>query len=140
MRESIGNTMLVNIILIVVGAVILILIGSVSYSKAFKVKNLIINIMEENKGDYDTAGPEIEESLKRVGYRINTENKKCKDRQGMSSIANTNNYYYCVYEYSSTKGSYYGVAAFMFFEVPGYGSITIPIYGETKVINVITEQ
>ena len=42
MREAIGNTFIVNLLMVFLGVMSALLVGSVSYSKAFKVKNRII--------------------------------------------------------------------------------------------------
>ena len=51
MRESIGGTWLVGIVIVFIVIFTSYLALSVNYSKAFKVKNGIIEIIEENEGD-----------------------------------------------------------------------------------------
>jgi len=92
MREAIGQTFIVNLILVFIAVLSALLIGSLAYSKAYKVKNRIIFIIEKY-GAWDVRehrGPdhlrdsnrdweggdnvvqrEIEASLKEIGYHLN---------------------------------------------------------------------
>ena len=86
MRESIGSALLLNIVLVLVGCISLFLVGSIAYSKAYKVKNRIINIIEKYDGDcfgYLEPGSnrekcynEIENELSNMGYSSNI-SKEC---------------------------------------------------------------
>lgn len=149
MREAIGNTFLVNLILVFIGIMSALLIGSISYSKAFKVKNRIIYTIEKYGGwDSDTTNivrTEIEASLKDIGYQLKLANSSfyssgsrgCPDKNGVEPIygrrGQTVTYHYCVYEYNNEKGHYYGVTTYMHFDIPLIGNyIEFPVYGETK--------
>jgi hypothetical protein len=143
MRESVGNTFIFNTIIIFVSILIALLVGSLSYSKAFKVKNRIVSIIEKHEEYNSSARNEIEAALASIGYRVNPNGtQSCPNREGASAINTTNsNYRYCVYLYDTGtygKGRYYGVAAYMHFDVPIIGQfIEFPIYGETRIIYVI---
>lgn len=140
MRESIGNTFVFNIVIIFVAIIIALLVGSLSYSKAFKVKNRIVSVIEKHETYDSGARNEIETALASIGYRVNpggTQN--CPERGGATAInAINSNYRYCIYEYdtgTSGKGRYYGVITYMHFDIPIIGQfIEFPIYGETKII------
>jgi len=138
MKEAIGTSMVFNLMMIFVGVFIIILIGSISYSKGFKIRNRIIDRIEEyqgfNNGDVKTA---IENDLKAIGYKI-VEKQNCA-HNGVSEeqilTTSYNDYNYCVYEFKTSKGNYYGVKVFISFEFPLIGSyINIPLYGETRII------
>ncbi len=150
MREAIGNTFIVNLLLIFLGVMSALLIGSISYSKAFKVKNRIIYTIEKY-GAWDVTSTrgstvvnlvqaEVESSLKDIGYHLAVANTSCPNRAGGTVVyGNSNNgittYRYCVYEYNNEKGHYYGVATFMHFDFPLIGNyVEFPVYGETKSI------
>ena len=47
MRESIGNSYIFGIVIALIGVIFLILIGSLSYSRAFKIKTRMIEIIEK---------------------------------------------------------------------------------------------
>lgn len=71
MRDSIGgvvNIMFIGVFLLVVSAYLAL---SVSYNKAFRVKNKIIKILEQNKALNDTAKSEIDKQMKSIGYNSN---------------------------------------------------------------------
>ncbi len=139
MKESIANAYIFNIVIVFVVIFIFFFAGSLTYSKAFKVKNRIVDIIEKYE-DYNTdAVTEISSTLGEMGYRVNTSNKGCDIRNGKESLTMTfNSYRYCVYEYETPKGKYYGVAAYMYFDLPIIGqSLEFPVYGETKILGIL---
>ena len=68
MKESINTAIIVGIILTIVGLIELVLFASFAYSRAFKVKNRIVSILEE-KVVYDNVKENINAQipLKRMG-------------------------------------------------------------------------
>ena len=133
MKESISNAFLINFAMIFIVVLAGLIATSISYSKAYK----IINILEKNQNYNDITKEEIDNSLKEMGYRINNEvNQSCPSRDGASILnAYNSNYRYCIYYYQTTKGPYYGVMAYMYFDIPFISELaTIPIYGETRLI------
>lgn len=122
MREAIGSSMLLNIVLVIVGIISLFLINSITYSKAFKVKSRIISVIEKYNGictfqDDDGCYNEIEEELTNMGYSSNI-SSECKDPKqlvtddvvykkdsGIYSVdlvysTNNSGHKYCVYKYT----------------------------------------
>ncbi len=153
MKESIGNALLFYIIITFVIILIAFFVGSLSYSKAFKVKNRIIETIEKEEGFTANAKTEIDEWLKAgengksgIGYRVNTNggnanSTNCATVDGGTLVNPASNYQYCVYELTSCGkkadearcGKYYRVTTYMFFDVPVIGDmIKIPVSGETK--------
>ena len=47
MRESLGGSMLLNLVVIFTGLIIIFFVGILSYSKAYRVKNRIVEIIEK---------------------------------------------------------------------------------------------
>lgn len=132
MKEAIGNSMVFNLIMIFVSVFIALLVGSIAYSKGFKVRNRIIDIVQQHEGYTAEAIEEIDENLANIGYRI--VDKECKQRNNADSIAESD-YRYCLYEYTTSRGNYYGVTVFIHFDIPLIGDfIEIPVYGETSLI------
>lgn len=137
MKAATGNAMLMNIIIIFLVIVMALLVTSISYTKAFRIKNRIVDIIEYYDGDFSTKKDditnEINTSLSSVGYRLNT--TKCKMIDGKNAISLNSNYQVCIYEYNeSIRGKYYKVIAYMYFDVPVIGGIlNIPVSGETRV-------
>ena len=139
MKESIGNSYVFGIVIGLIGILFLILIGSLSYSKAFKVKTRIIEIIEKNNGyNEENVKVEIDNYLKTAGYTVakSVNRGKCADFNGAKAINTKNkNYDYCVYRFDTVKGPYYHVTAFISYDIPIISSyLRIPVSGETKVI------
>lgn len=150
MRGAIGNAMVMNIVITFIILTTAFLVGSISYSKAFKIKSKMIDIIEKHEGDFnklvETVGNsgnksqimyEIEEMLGETGYRTSNGNT-CNG----GDIAESSNYDICIYEINSTgtdevhnsyRGPHYKVVAYMYFDFPIIGDmIKIPVSGETR--------
>ena len=137
MKAATGNAMLMNIIIVFLVVVMALLVTSISYTKAFRVKNRIVDIIEYHNGDFSKQEitNDINRSLKSIGYRYNN-GKQCPVMDGVSEndTYTGTDYLYCVYMYNSNKGKYYKVIAYMYFDIPVVGEyINIPVYGETRV-------
>ncbi len=144
MRESIGNAYLLGIIAFFVVIIMLFFSASMNYTRAFKVKNRIINIIETNKtynnGEVKT---EIDRTLGDMKYRI-ANNASCKQEgrfenaKLVNQTIGTSTYRYCIYEFNSKdRGKYYGVVTYMYFDIPLLNvTLEFPIYGETKTLGV----
>jgi len=151
MRESIGNSLLLYLVVIFSGVVILFFVGIISYSKAYRVKNRIVDVIEKYNGyttGENSAESEINASLSEMGYTI-TNSDFCNGSSVQNHLKNisesfvlknnpTSGYNYCVYEISDKSSSntkYYVVVTFVNFNFPIIGSmLNIPIYGETKIL------
>ena len=153
MREAIGSAFIVNLILIFIAVISALLIGSINYSKAFKVKDRIVYVIEKYDGWNDASQTEVDKQLRSLGYRVDSGfNSNCeslyKKKYGSSYEKNgselvhgknlgTNQYNYCVYRvrYESGIGDYYSVTTFMRFDIPLIGGLLVfPVSGETSVI------
>lgn len=138
MKAATGNAMLMNIMIVFIVIVMALLVTSISYTKAFRVKNRIIDIIEYYDGDFsnnkDKITNEINTSLSSVGYRLSS-SKSCKKIDNKEALKINTNYQVCIYEYSDTNyNKYYKVISYMYFDVPLIGGIlNIPVSGETKV-------
>ena len=134
MNEAVGSSMVFNLIIIFVIVFIVILVGSLGYSKGFKVRNRIIDIIEKHEGYDEFAKQEISENLAAIGYQINL-SRTCDSKNGEQPLNNDSGFRYCVYEYQTTKGDYYGVTVFIHFDIPIIGGfIELPLYGESRII------
>lgn len=148
MKESISNSYVFMIVLTIIGLCSIIVISSLSYSKTFKIKNRMIEIIEKYQTFDDEVEAEIDQLLKQTGYPYAKNGDACpvgrgnniagmsdKDT-GYQSINDIKNYKYCIYKYDTAKGSYYSVVTYMSFELPLIGEfikIELPLYGDTKV-------
>ncbi|MDO5002966.1 MAG: hypothetical protein Q4E39_01885 [bacterium] len=72
MRDSIGGVFNLTFIAVFMLVVSGYLAFSVSYNKAFKVKNRIISILEQNEGYNSEAKSQILDYMKAIGYNADT--------------------------------------------------------------------
>lgn len=140
MRESVGNAYLLGIVTFFIGVIMLFFCASLNYTKAFKVKNRIINIIEENQ-TYDGKIKQIvNDELDEMKYRQSSTHT-CKtdgrfSQAKLITVSGNVDYLYCVYENNlGEKGKYYGVVTYMYFDIPLINvTLKFPVYGETKTM------
>lgn len=134
MREAVGNTFIIGIIITFVIVFIILFATSTSYTKAYKVKNRIIDIIEENNGLSPAVYREIDDFLGGIGYRVNESNRACPDGGTNPSTS----YRYCISTKPTNKGVYYVVTAYMYFDVPILSTLLeMPVQGETKILGIL---
>lgn len=142
MKEATGSTFMIYVLLIFLAVYITFVAVALNYAKAFRVKNSVIDIIEQNEG-IDEFGDEnvkgtvidlIETRLNDYSYMVNlsseTKNKykdyTCYDMG------------YCIKKVDDLGREYYGVVTFVELSMPFINfDITIPIKGETRVIERI---
>ena len=151
MRESIANSYVFSLIIIIVAVCSTLIVVSMNYSKVFKMKNRVIEIIEKHgKYDNDVVKKEIDDFLRKSGYPPRTTTQRCPKGRGVSGSASLSNqeagvdaintlqnYKYCIYKFKTAKGSYYSVVLYMRFDFPLIGdfiNIELPMYGDTKII------
>ncbi len=136
MKESISNAFLFNFMIFFITTFIIIFVGSISYSKAFKVKSKIVDIIELHRGYNGAARGEIERYLRDVGYKTNARQMRgCPSREGSTISSGLTDFRYCVYENETVNGIYYTVASFIYFDFPVINNLLeFPVFGETKII------
>lgn len=151
MRESISNSYVFMIVITIIGVCSIIVISSLSYSKTFKIKNRIIEIIDKYQTYDDTVQSEIDQFLKESGYPFVKDNKvTCPtgrgekvesvsdEDSGRTAINEIKNFKYCIYRYKTVKGKYYSVVTYMSFGLPLIGdliTLEFPLYGDTKVFS-----
>lgn len=140
MSDATGQAGLLNIMLAIIAIIIVLLSGSIAYSKSFRVKNRIIDIIEKHNSYDKDAREEVEQTLSKLGYRIASRsdyNTLCKDVDGFVKVNLTSNYLYCVYTTSDSNNDIYTykVVAYMYFDIPFLSNtIKIPVSGMTKTL------
>ena len=158
MREAIGGTWIMGIVVFFVILFSSYLAISVNYSKAFKVKNEIILIIEKWAGHSPCAQEEIRERLDRIGYFVFSQ--CATDYMGFESGGGANagvdgRYRYCIKkfqehadpetshgfnEHATMPRAYYTVGVFFRLDLPLFRDLfTFPVTGETKPINFPNE-
>ena len=148
MKESVSNALVFMIVIIVIGICSTIVFFSLGYSRTYKIKSKVIDIIEKN-GTYNdaTVRTEIEEYLKSASYSSATNktgeacpvlNKDDGNNENDISAANVlKNYRFCIYEHNTIKGSYYTVRVYMTYNFPVIGDfikLRYHITGDTRVI------
>lgn len=140
MSDATGQAGLLNIMLAIIAIIIVLLSGSLAYSKSFRVKNRIIDIIEKHNSYDKDAREEVEQTLSKLGYRTASRsdyNTLCKDVDGFVKVNLTSNYLYCVYTTSDSNNDVYTykVVAYMYFDIPFLSNtIKIPVSGMTKTL------
>lgn len=156
MRESIGGTWIFSLVIIFIVLFTGYLAVSINYSRAFKVKNSIIEIIEKNEGLSKDTRDKISEYLNGASYfvygscKCNGENKDKDCEQGYDNVnSQSKKYRYCIKTLSygvdngdnnsdtSTAIPYnrYYIRVFFRLDLPILGDIlTFPVTGETKAV------
>lgn len=140
MSDATGQAGLLNIMLAIIAIIIVLLSGSLAYSKSFRVKNRIIDIIEKHNSYDKDAREEVEQTLSKLGYRTASRsdyNTLCKDVDGFVKVNLTSNYLYCIYKTSDSNNDVYTykVVAYMYFDIPFLSNtIKIPVSGMTKTL------
>ena len=142
MKDAIGGSLLLNMVVLFSSIIILFFAGIMAYSKAYKIKNRIIEEIEKHAGYDSNVVLEINNDLDNAGYRVAT-------RQQVRSKCGTNNlneseYFYCVYlkscgeydEFNNCIGQrHYEVITYVHFQFPVIGDLlTFPVRGETRIL------
>ena len=147
MKEGIGGTFMIYVILIFLAIYITFVAVAFNYARAFRVKNKVIDIIEQNEGmeeaDFNNlsgannlgVAGEINEYLKKVSYNVNLTSSNQEGRGTCFDLG------FCVDEFdyvSNIDGityKYYKVTTFVKLELPFMNlGFTIPVKGETRKI------
>lgn len=149
MREAIGGTWITQLIIVFIFVFVAFLALSMNYSKAFRVKNVTLSLVEKNEGITNTTIERINNYLTYTGYT--TKGKCSKGMYGISDLENinytkidkynkNNKFYYCISKVKSgttnfQNRAYYKIKLFFKFNLPVVGDIfTFNIDGQTKDI------
>lgn len=158
MREAIGGTWLTGIVIMFLALFAGFLAYSINYTKAFRVKNNIIQLIEENEGftpaanagEYSidnvfnaseeeliqngSAEAEIFNFINKLGYNYST-NIKCSP-DGNNFAYDTAKYGYCIEKhcasYDNIDKVYYKVTSYISLQIPVINvTVQVPVTGET---------
>ena len=139
MREATGNALLVMMVTSIITIIMIFFVGSISYSKAYKIKNYIINQIEEHESLNSSLIGEIDTYLKDVGYNVRRSTSKCPNVttnvNSCGSNIYTGSYEVCIYECGGVN-TYYKVITYMKFDFPVIGNtLKFQVKGETRSFN-----
>ena len=116
------------------------IIWDIEKSSLYSMNEDLLYMDEAELKFIDDIEEEINAVLSDIGYRISPTPNSCPTRNGVEAVTKsmTANYEYCIYAYSTTKGPYYGVTAYMYYEIPVIGAkLRFPVYGETKINGIL---
>lgn len=120
MREAIGGTQLFYLVLIFLTIYILFMAGVINYGRAFRQKNSIINMIEQNEG------------MTAMGSAADT-SASTKTLYGYArEIGYTGDIIAC--KTVTSRGQMFKISIYYYFELPAVGKIPIELKGETKLI------
>lgn len=126
MRESVGATFLIKIMVIFIIIYNSLLAIAVNYAMVFRVKNQIINLLEQYEG-CQGAKDKIDEYIANVGYYRAT-----SGNQGPYSVDPIQ---------VSNRGTYYVVTTYITFDFPIVQNILrVNVSGETEIIYGVEEE
>ncbi len=139
MKEAIGSTWTIQLMIIFILIFTCFLTLVMSYSRAYSIKNEALSITEKYEGISSESGEILNNFLKENAYKTVG---KCptgwwgaSDLDGEFALARDNQeYYYCFQETSSPKGTItYELRFFYKFNLPVLGDITtFKVDGTTK--------
>lgn len=134
MRDAFGGAFLIKVMLIFLGIYVAFMAVALNYAKAFKVKNYIINVIEQYEGVSEEAYNTINNYINGIGYNPALDPQ---DLSGQECLNGQYNRAYCIKQMYSdaNRGTYYMVTTYMKFELPFFNfNISIPISGETRLV------
>ena len=102
MRDSIGSSVVIVIIVVFIVFAMSYLAFNVNYTKAFRMKNKIISLYKEYNGDCtDNCKSEIKNYAEKIGYKP-SRRLRCPPCSVSSNYTVGNDLYYCSCQYHIT--------------------------------------
>ena len=128
MRESFGGAFMIKLVLVFIVIYVSFMAVAINYAKAFRIKNHIINILEQNQyRSSDNIDTLVDDYLKAVAYNVSDvdcPNGSKKFNRGI-----------CVEPHEQNGEAYYTVTTFISVDFPFFQiHMTLPVRGETKTI------
>ena len=114
MKESVGLTVTINIVVVFLAVAFVFIIGIVTYNRAYKAASLIVKEIEKYEGYNDLSFPKINEDLTAIGY-VGGDSSKCKATRKASGLEGQlvemgdEKYKYCIYwfDYDESEANKY---------------------------------
>lgn len=146
MRDAFGGTYMMTFMIVFIVVFVSVFAIALNYSKTYRVKNKIIDYIEQNEGFDQNVANEIEKYLGSVAYQvksISSEGSINSLEPGKGSAKETycsGDWGYCITKTqdSNSNQCYYLVETYVIFDLPVIlgreNAITIPVRGETRVV------
>ncbi len=148
MRDAVGGSFMIKLLLVFLAVYAIFIAIAINYAKAFRVKNKILDIIEQNEGidptnNSDPAKQKINDYMNSISYNVINSNSDIVDRveNDCSGYDFTDTVRgYCIHKVTYGEASYYKVRTFVTINIPLVRnlSFTIPISGETRKIEKVT--
>ena len=133
MRETVGSTFLFKLMIVFIFFFASFLAIAINYSQAFRIKNTVINRLEQLEGYNEASEAEISQIITSNGYYRNVD---CDSEE--TGVAPQNTTGVCIMGLrtgTNDEDVYYRVTTYISFNFPIIGNLfTFPVVGETKVI------
>ena len=144
MKESIGLTFTINIMIVFILVAMVFVTGILSYTKAFKAASLIVKSLEKFEGYNELAFDQININLSALSY-MRGDSSKCPLTRnatiGEGKLVTVNDeekFNYCVYFFDADgdeKHYSYGVVTYITIDFNMFNmKLKLPIYGRTTRI------
>lgn len=149
MKQSIGLTVTINIIIVFIMVAFVFVAGILSYSKAFKAASVIVKQLERFEGYNVASIGAINTNLSSLSYQMG-DSSKCKETRhatigegNLVLINDINNSYteefeYCIYKFENdvdNKHYSYGVVTYITIDFYMFNmKLRIPVYAKTNRI------
>ena len=148
MRDAIGQVFTLQIIFVFVLLINGYMAYSVNYTRAFRVKNQVVNIIEQYEGPYNEEGlAKINSYIQQTSYNVTNSQMTdyISDTNGEAECPGYNGWCYVAHDVSideadgERNGKYYTVVTFVNIDIPvinqivGLGSF-LRVVGETRTI------
>lgn len=139
MNESVSYTYLLNIIFIFIFVAFAVLVGTLSYTKAFRTNSRIANAIEICEGYNSCSQPEITRVVTNYGYTLDKIKCPIIDGQKAENIdATGNSYGFCIYKFvfdGDIKHYSYGILTYMKLDIPVLQDVLkLRVYAKTDRI------
>ncbi len=151
MREAFGGIFSVEFLLVFLAILISIVAIIMNYAKVFRVKNQLVDYIEQYQGYTDTVNNKVEYYLDHMNYHVRLGNRDKQNASGFSvsstvtsnrtslrenvTYCESNNYGYCITKAKNNKGNYYIVTVFLSFDFNLFNlHFNIPVRGETRTV------
>ena len=146
MKESIGVSFIINIVVLFIIIIFVFIAGTISYNKAFKVNSKIVNALEKFEGYNSASKEEMDLLLMSIGYKPGDSTKCPQTKNGGILVTASSfevnpsyeKYSYCIYFFDNDGDDHhytFGVTSYMDLDIPIVSNfITIPIYSKTRRI------
>lgn len=131
MRDAIGGTFMLRILIIFIVLYIVFMCFAVSYAKTFRLKNKVIDILEQQGYDDDEINAYLDSNAYYFpGANHSQVSNHCAKVSGNLTINGA-----CIVPKDSGNNSYYQVYLYIVYYFPFFHwEVVMPVGGETEVI------